>query len=62
MVEIAASGCGECKIGVEQRKWLNVGMSEKHAVELVCVRPAPNFSFAVNSLFKVLATVVHSNG
>jgi hypothetical protein len=45
---------------MEVRKWLNVGMSEKPDLESVYVAPAPKSSFAVNSLFKDLATVVHS--
>src|ERR1700692_2564481 len=45
---------------MEVCKWRNVGMSEKPAVELVYVMPALNSSFAVNSLCKDLATVVHS--
>jgi hypothetical protein len=45
---------------MEQCKWLNVGMSEKLGIKSIYVAPPPNSSFTVNSLFKDLATVVHS--
>ena len=55
-----ATGCGECGIGEELRKWLNVGMSEKLSGHSVSAVMMPNSSFTVHSLFKDLAMVVHS--
>ena len=60
-MEIAASKCGECEIGIEVYKWLNVGMSEKLSVKSVYVASAPNSSFKVHSLFKDFAKLVHSS-
>jgi len=60
LVEIAASGFGECEIGRKIRKWLHVGMSEKLGVKSVYAAWTRNSSFILHSLFKVLATVVHS--
>jgi hypothetical protein len=59
-VEIATSGCGECEIDEEVHKWLNVGMSEKPGNQVRYVASVPKSSFVINSLFKDLATVVHS--
>src|ERR1700694_2893116 len=42
------------------RKWLNVGIAEKSGVNVGLCGAGTESSFAVHSLFKVLATVVHS--
>jgi hypothetical protein len=47
-------------MGVRVREWLNVGMSEKLGVQSVYAAWIRNSSFMLHSLFKVLATVVHS--
>jgi hypothetical protein len=59
-VEIPPRGFGACEIDVRVGKWRNVGMSEKRGVESVYAAWTRNSSFTVHSLFKVLATVVHS--
>ena len=59
-MEIAASAFDECDIGMEVHEWVNVGMSEKPYFASVGIASILNSCFAVNSLCKDFATVVHS--